>query len=128
MSAAQIEMKEGMVVGGRYRIEDLLGMGGLGMTYVCRDLGGTAQKHAAKILNLKTMDPGSVGYPYIQSMERPQRHPSERSRSYRLKPIAITPRVMKMAPTSFWRPFFSPRQTIPKNADRTMLTSRTAAT
>jgi hypothetical protein len=47
---------------------------------------------------------------------------------HRLKPIAMTPSVMKAAPTSFGRPFFSPRQTTPKNADRTMLTSRTAAT
>ncbi len=62
MSAAQSEIKEGMVVGGRYQIGDLLGMGDLGNTYVCRDLGGTALKYVAKILNLKSMDPGSVGF------------------------------------------------------------------
>jgi len=51
MGAAQGQLKEGLIAGLRYRIEELLGFGETGDVYACRDLGGDKSKLVIKILS-----------------------------------------------------------------------------
>jgi Nif-specific regulatory protein len=61
MSAAQNHIREGLILGGRYQIEDMLGTGELKKTFTCRELYGAKSKLAAKILFSTTMDTRSTG-------------------------------------------------------------------
>jgi serine/threonine protein kinase len=51
MRAVQGQQKEGLVVGNRYEIEALLGIGALGAVYSCRDLRGEKSKLVIKTMS-----------------------------------------------------------------------------
>jgi transcriptional regulator with GAF, ATPase, and Fis domain/tetratricopeptide (TPR) repeat protein len=51
MNAVKGQLKEGLIVGFRYQIEELLGFGDTGDVYACRDLGGDKANLVIKILS-----------------------------------------------------------------------------
>ena len=51
MGAAQGQLKEGLIAGFRYQIEELLGFGETGDVYACRDLRGDKSRLVIKILS-----------------------------------------------------------------------------
>lgn len=77
MNSAQKQFREGTVVCGHYRVEQYLGEGDMGSTYLCRDIAGPQNRVAVKILEhgAYSPEPASASSEDF-SLLRQLRHPN----------------------------------------------------
>ncbi len=77
MNSAQMQFREGTVVCGRYRVEQHLGAGAMGRTYLCRDIAGSHRQVAVKILDHGAYSPEPASASSEEfSLLRQLRHPN----------------------------------------------------